>query len=155
MTYRPSYWGLDVLLSNWGLMQLLTRVYYQCQIPDRLWQHVRVLFVCFLFLNLSDTEIQPFNPQNNFQRRGVKGAKNALQWRLLCKVFWPFSCYFYSSIGKESKSSCFFTWNYLNFKWISYWTVPNGKKGIIPSTFANEAVTCLSWSLRRALVSGA
>lgn len=130
-----------------GLMQLVTFVCRQCQIPDGLWQHIRLLLFASLICQIKKSSLSIC--QVVLHVLGLKKVQ-----KLLCNqdfynnVFWPFSCCFCSSVGKENKSSCFFTWNYHKFKWISYWTVPNGKKEIILSTFAEEAVTELIAQMR-------
>lgn len=104
----------------------------------------RVLFVCFLFFSVSDTEIQPFYLLNYFKCAGVKNS---------VFVYFGLShgC-FSSSVGRENKSSCFFTWI------VS--TILNGLVELYQMEIKELFFLLLqkrlwaSWWLRWALVSG-
>lgn len=102
-----TWWGA-ALTGGWSSCSLW---WCQCQTPERLWQPLRVFYVCFLFLSVSDTEIQPFYLPNYFK---CAGDKNSV-------FMYPglsHGC-FCASVGKGNKSSCFFNC-YHNFKWISF-----------------------------------
>lgn len=86
------------------------------------------LYICSIILNVL----------------GLKKAQKkcfAIKTSILT-YFGLFHVVFVLAWERKTNPPAFFTWNrYHNFKWISYWTVPNGKKGIILSTSVEESVT--------------